>query len=102
MGEESETIRGTPDAVATPDGAASAEHAPAGAPGDDVTVAVDPFASTLTVSPTPAPNLPRLEPGRELGAVRLVREIGRGATGAVFHGHHTVLGRDVAQKFLVK
>jgi hypothetical protein len=33
--------------------------------------------------------------------VRLVREIGRGATGAVFQGHHTVLGRDVAVKFLL-
>ena len=32
--------------------------------------------------------------------MRLVREIGRGATGAVFLAHHTVLGRDVAVKFL--
>jgi serine/threonine-protein kinase len=30
-----------------------------------------------------------------------VREVGRGATGAVFQGHHTVLGRDVAVKFLI-
>ena len=69
-------------------------------PSEEVTVpAADPFASTRTIV-APAPAGPRLEPGRELGPVRLVREIGRGATGAVFLGHHTVLGRDVAVKFL--
>jgi serine/threonine protein kinase len=72
------------------------------APTADIAAPVaDPFASTLTVAVGPAPSGPRLEPGRELGPVRLVREIGRGATGAVFHGHHTVLGRDVAVKFLI-
>ena len=82
-------------------------HAPPAAHADgaaapDITVpAADPFASTLTVAVGPAPLGPRLEPGRELGPVRLVREIGRGATGVVFHGHHTVLGRDVAVKFLI-
>jgi serine/threonine protein kinase len=71
-------------------------------PARDITVpAADPFASTLTVAVGPAPAGPRLEPGRELGPVRLVREIGRGATGTVFQGHHVVLGRDVAVKFLV-
>ena len=64
--------------------------------------AADPFASTLTVaSGCEPPAGPRLEPGRELGPVRLVREIGRGATGAVFQGLHTVLCRDVAVKFLI-
>jgi hypothetical protein len=71
------------------------------APTGSDAVAADPFASTLTVAAGPAPSAPRLEPGRELGPVRLVREIGRGATGAVFHGLHTVLGRDVAVKFLI-
>jgi serine/threonine protein kinase len=74
---------------------------PGGSPGVVSAPAADPFASTLTIAVGPAPQGPRLEPGRELGPVRLVREIGRGATGAVFQGHHTVLGRDVAVKFLI-
>jgi hypothetical protein len=61
----------------------------------------DPCASTLTVAAPGAPAGPRLDPGRELGPVRLLREIGRGATGTVFQGYHTVLGRDVAVKFLL-
>jgi serine/threonine protein kinase len=67
--------------------------------------AVDPLASTLSMRPEAAPAaqaLPRPGgAGRELGTVRLLREIGRGATGSVYLGHHKVLGRDVAVKFLV-
>ena len=61
----------------------------------------DPLASTLSVRPGPPAALCAAQPGRELGAVRLLREIGRGSTGSVFLGHHTVLGRDVAVKFLL-
>ena len=61
----------------------------------------DPPASPRSVSPAAPPARRAAQPGRELGAVRLLREVGRGATGSVFLGHHTVLGRDVAVKFLV-
>ena len=64
--------------------------------------AVDPLASTLSMQPeaSTAPR-PASKVGRDLGTVRLLREIGRGATGSVYLGHHKVLGRDVAVKFLV-
>jgi serine/threonine protein kinase len=88
MGEEQEQTQRLLDGQGGPPGGVSAPP-------------VDPFASTLTVAVGPAPQGPKLEAGRELGPVRLVREIGRGATGAVFQGHHTVLGRDVAVKFLI-
>jgi hypothetical protein len=92
MGEDNDPTQRLPETVpsGTPVAPCPAGPAPA-----------DAFASTLTVAPgTPAP-APRPEPGRELGPVRLVREIGRGATGCVFHAHHTVLGRAVAVKFLM-
>ena len=96
MGDEQEQTQRLTAEMPPPDGRAAAAPPPA------ITVpAADPFASTLTVAVGPAPAGPRLDPGRELGPVRLVREIGRGATGVVFHGHHTVLGRDVAVKFLI-
>jgi serine/threonine protein kinase len=38
--------------------------------------------------------------GQEIGPVRLVGELGRGAMGVVFLGHHTLLGRSVAVKVL--
>jgi serine/threonine protein kinase len=87
--------------AATQSALAEASHVPgAGAarPGG-----ADPLASTLSMRPqdAPVPQRKAAEVGRELGAVRLLREIGRGATGSVFLGHHTVLGRDVAVKFLV-
>jgi len=37
----------------------------------------------------------------ELGAVRLIREIGRGGMGVVYLGRHELLNRDVAVKFLL-
>ncbi len=42
-----------------------------------------------------------LEIPRELGPVRLVRELGRGGMGVVYLGHHRFLDRDVAVKFLL-
>ena len=106
MGDEQEQTQRVVEASPPPQSGgepgAPATAATAPPPGRDITVpAADPFASTLTVAVGPAPAGPRLEPGRELGPVRLVREIGRGATGAVFHAHHTVLGRSVAVKFLI-
>src|SRR5688500_1022730 len=93
--------RGAPRAAPAADAPPAADASPPD-PAPDITVpAADPFASTLTVAVGPAPAGPKLEPGRDLGPVRLVREIGRGATGTVFQGHHTVLGRDVAVKFLI-
>ena len=98
MSDTPEPTQRLVDDPASPGEASPPVSAPHGS--EEVTVpAADPFASTRTIV-APAPAGPRLEPGRELGPVRLVREIGRGATGAVFLGHHTVLGRDVAVKFL--
>jgi serine/threonine protein kinase len=39
---------------------------------------------------------------RQIGPVRLVREIGRGGMGVVWLGRHEVLARDVAVKFLLQ
>lgn len=41
-----------------------------------------------------------LTPGQQLGAVRIVRELGRGAMGIVYLGHDTVLARHVAVKVM--
>jgi serine/threonine-protein kinase len=81
---------------------AVAQTAVASPPSAAPPVAIDPLASTLSMQPD-APAVPRRPggAGRELGTVRLLREIGRGATGSVYLGHHKVLGRDVAVKFLV-
>ena len=97
-------------ASATVAEAAGADAAGVDASRADATAApvADPFASTLSMRPeaaAAAASAPTAAEatrvGRELGAVRLLREIGRGATGSVYLGHHTVLGRDVAVKFLV-
>ncbi len=42
-----------------------------------------------------------IEVPRELGPVRLIREVGRGGMGVVWLARHDLLGRDVAVKFLL-
>lgn len=95
MSAGSESIPGSDQVTQVSDATVAA---PAG-------VAVDATASTVSAAPGVAAAITPAwspEPGRELGPVRLLREIGRGATGVVFLGHHTVLGRDVAVKFLLQ
>lgn len=50
---------------------------------------------------SPDPTLPVPAIGQELGPVQLVSELGRGAAGIVYLGHHKLLGRNVAVKCLV-
>src|SRR5438445_10896 len=42
-----------------------------------------------------------VEVPKSIGPVRLIRQIGAGAMGVVWLGHHEVLARDVAVKFLL-
>ncbi len=56
--------------------------------------------TTLGVGDADDPRAPAVGPGREVGPVRLIREIGRGGMGTVYRGHDRLLGRDVAVKFL--
>src|SRR5918992_5538462 len=62
---------------------------------DTVTLTRSPAAS-----PASAPAAQVVIP-RELGHVRLLRELGRGAMGVVWLGHDTLLDRRVAVKFLL-
>jgi serine/threonine protein kinase len=58
---------------------------------------------TITITPSPTTPFaagPIVVP-RELGAIRLHREIGRGGMGAVWLGQDRMLGRQVAVKFLL-
>src|SRR5437867_1892859 len=100
--QQTEQLTGSTHGQSTVAQATRPGRLPAGASPD---AAADPMAPTLSMRPKGGvPAAAAVEPaavGRELGAVRLLREVGRGATGAVFLGHHTVLGRDVAVKFLL-
>ena len=71
-------------------------------PGDDPSL-----VSTIALGAVQAPAAPaptraaRFEPGTDLGTVRLLAEIGRGATGVVYLGQDKILGREVAVKALL-
>ncbi len=58
---------------------------------------------TITITGSAAEEIPAGEVTipRELGPVRLLREIGRGGMGVVYLGRHQMLDRDVAVKFLL-
>ena len=62
-----------------------------------------PVGETITLSQDSSPDAPACDITipRELGPVRLIREIGRGGMGVVYLGRHGMLDRDVAVKFLL-
>ena len=69
-------------------------------------MADDPSNETITLTRSTAAGAPSGEQAevtipRELGSVRLIREIGRGGMGVVYLARHKMLGRDVAVKFLL-
>ncbi len=55
--------------------------------------------STLSLNPPRAAE-PEAPVPRRVGEIELIRELGRGGMGEVWLGHHTLLDRDVAIKFL--
>jgi serine/threonine protein kinase len=91
----------------------ASQHDSGGGSASGSNAASSPTTSTLSTQgyPTvpldpetqPAPYaLERLPPaaGQDIGPVRLLRELGRGAMGVVFLGHHKLLDRSVAVKFV--
>ena len=67
------------------------------ATGDSITFDFE--RSTVT---TPSDHRPvQITIPRELGPVRLIKEVGRGGMGIVYLGRHELLSRDVAVKFLL-
>ncbi len=64
-------------------------------------MASDDTRITLTRTAAASPQAAEVVIPRALGTVQLVREIGRGGMGVVYLGRDTMLGRDVAVKFLL-
>lgn len=66
-------------------------------PGNESTQFQDPLAP-IAASSVAMPSL--LPTGADVGEYRVVKQLGRGAFGAVYHATHTVIGKQVALKVL--